>query len=500
MKFSYVALTGDNKKITGVLEADSVDTAQLELHKMGVAIIAVNEITEDEYEKLKKDQEVTKVEKGIQTFTFVAVDKEGKEIEGTIDAIDNFSAYKRLRTEYQFQVKELYISNATDEEREMAKGTLEGFEARVKDETEREVSKKTRNDDEEDIYDNKELISDIDNIIINAKDLLKTQQEIFSNDALREISTTLSELERIRTSNNIKHITEVSNNLYELISNPDKITDKTQNAAYKSIISKLEDSALVKKEFNIYKNTGIQSLLEKIAERIKNATGVKKGEKAPKPSGAIGKLKGKINKLMGQITAKKATKQKKPEKPKSDLALVISKFTDYITASTPVLKKVRKKELVKAVKTFFAKKGKNAEKPDDKTKNPEKEKEPKKQDNILAEPKKENKEAEPEKQPKKKWDFTGLFVEIDSFISWLLCFYIMYFFLVDFSFEKNIGLSREFAMKTLKSELILDITIFLLIAHFILRIRNMHFRKNFMATLFLICFGIGAYALLIVNF
>jgi hypothetical protein len=494
MKFSYVALTGDNKKITGVLESDNMEIAQSELHKMGVAIISVNDITEEEYEKLKQDQKAISIEKGIQTFTFIAEDKNKKEIEGTIDAIDASSAYKRLRTEYQFKVNELYLSSASDEEKKASKGALEGFEEILQAELERTESKKTKNEEDEGSEENKELISDIDNIIINTKELLETQQEIFSNDLIREISSTLGELERVRTSNNIKHITEVGNNLYELISNPDKIEDKTQSPKYKSILNKLQDSALVKKEFDLYKKSGMQTLFQRIAEKIKNVTESKGEEKTTgKSSGMLWKVKNKINKLMGQISQKDTAKKKKRQKkPKSKLSMLASKFMDYMTASSPVLKKVRKKEFVKALKSIISRKEKTADE-----ENVKKAAETAKKSVLETG---ENQQAVSEEKTEKKWDFTWLFVEIDSFISWLLCFYIIYFFLVNFSFEKNIGLSREFVFKTLKSDLILNITIFLLIFHFALRIRNLHFRKNFLATLFLTFLSLGVYAIIIINF
>ena len=54
MKFFYTALTTDNKKITGVLDTPDRENATAELHKMGVAILSVNEISEEEYVKFQK--------------------------------------------------------------------------------------------------------------------------------------------------------------------------------------------------------------------------------------------------------------------------------------------------------------------------------------------------------------------------------------------------------------------------------------------------------------
>ena len=69
---------------------------------------------------------------------------------------------------------------------------------------------------------------------------------------LTEIKKTLAELERVRTSNNIKHITEVSNNLYSLISHPDKMEgEAAKSPTYQALINEISDTDLVKKEFDV---------------------------------------------------------------------------------------------------------------------------------------------------------------------------------------------------------------------------------------------------------
>ena len=225
MKIAYTALTKDSKKIIGVLDVESQEAAQAELHKMGVAIISTKEVSDAEYEKLKKTQAAAKETKGIKTFTFLAIDPNGKEIEGTIDAMDEFSAYKRLRTEYQFEVKKLYKTGATEADIQKVSGQLLSFEAQLETELVKSGKEVKKEDDkdvgEEDI--NKEIIGEVDKVVINAKKALDEHKVLYSNELLKEINNTLGELQRIRTSNNIKHITEVSNDLYVLISNPDKM-------------------------------------------------------------------------------------------------------------------------------------------------------------------------------------------------------------------------------------------------------------------------------------
>jgi hypothetical protein len=513
MKFAYTALTGDNKKITGVLDVENEAAAQGELHKMGVAILQVKQITDEEYEKLKASQEAVKDEKGIQTFSFVAADPSGKEIEGTIDAEDAYSAYKRLKEEYQFRISNLFEAGATDDIKEASKAQIATFEAQLEQEkaileAQGGGEKKGDDDDEEEEETeiNKELIEEIDRVIINTKKVMETHSELFSNELIKEIENTLGTLERIRTSNNVKHITEVSNELYELVSNPDK-TEGEAGEAFHSLKDQIGDSALVRREFEIYQKalqaTGVKKVFENIAKRLKDMT-APPDEESGKPAGPIGKIKAKIHNITKGYTERKRKLareeliKKAQKKPKGKFGVFMEKFSAYMKTTNPILKKARKKEMIRAFHHLIGKETLSEKE--------ELEREAKKQ--VEKQQKAEQKEAvkavEKETRetagPKAKKNLTGFFVEVDSFLGWLLSFYIIYFYLVGFSLEKNIGLSREFILKTLKTPLILNITLLLLILHLALRIRNLHFRGKVLLSGLILITSLGAYALLVINF
>lgn len=493
MKFQYTALTRDNKKIAGVLDVPDRETAEAELHKMGVAIIGVREISAEEYERFQTEQEAIKVKKGIKAFQFLALDTNGKEVEGTIDALDDFSAYQRLREEYRFTVTNLYLSSATPEEKERAKSLITGFEdqlkraqSMVKKEEKRLTAKESEQLTEESI--NEEIVAEIDRVIINARKALEAHGDLFSIDLRSEIEATLGELERIRSSNNIKHITEVSNNLYSLLSNPDRAEgEKAQDENYQALIGEIQNSALVKKQFEIYKKaleaSGLKKIFISISNRLKDLTTPKAGEEK-KPNFAS-RFKVKLNRYLETRSQKQIAKiNLRAQKPKSPFSLFFEKLGDYFRASSPILKRTRRKELYLAFKTLIT--GKRPE--------------------VVGPTAKESKGitskpgAKTGVGPEPKKMFSGLFIEADSFVAWLLSFYIIYFFLIDFSIEKDIGLSREFIYKTLKTPLLFDISVFLLLVHFTLRFRNLHFRHNIFASLFLFFFSIGFYILLMVNF
>ncbi len=497
MKFSYTALTKDNKKIIGVFDVESQEAAQAELHKMGVAILSVNEISDEEFAKLQETQEAAKVEKGIKTFTFLAVDPNGKEVEGTIDAADDISAYRRLRTEYQFKLNNLYESTATPEQQEAGKGLIEGLEAQLEQENASKEAEGGEDKDEDSLDGESEmdevLIKEIDLVIINTKKVIEEHRELFSNELFQEIEKTLGNLERIRTSNNIKHITEVSNELYELVSNPDKAEEGELSEDFHNLKDEIGESALVKKEFELYKkaieSTGVKKIFSNIATRLKEMTEPKEeeGEEGEGPKGFVAKIKAKVHSISEKFTKKKvpnlADIKKKETKPKGKIGLFIEKMQGYFSATSPILKKTRQKEMMKALKDIFKKDHEEGQ-----------------EGTEEAEETEEGGAKKGSKKIKKGKDFTSVLVEIDSFVGWLLCFYVIYFFLVSFSLEKGIGLDKDFVFKTMKTPLILNISIFLLLMHLILRMKNLHLRKNAIAGIFLMFFGLGLYALLIVNF
>jgi hypothetical protein len=482
MKYSYTALSTDNQKLTGILDAESIEAAQEELHRMGLSIISINEISEEESETQKTVKAAEKAE-GIQTFVFEAFDRRGKEINGTIDAADDYSAYKRLITEYKFKVNSMYLTGASDAEKAEGKEKIAEFNTRMEEEgvyvsTEEEMEKADFDEAAEKI--DKKITEEIDHFIINVKKILDEYSAGFSPPFLRQIENTLGELERVRTSTNLKHISEVCNQLYELISNPDQpeTAEGSAGTNYQNILNLMKGTSLIRGDFDIHAKVAgfnkIQTLFKKIIKKLTGSELI-----AQKKETAAVKL---LNKLLTKKVKPKVlkAKPKTPEKP--GFTNTIKKIFSYLTAPNAILRKTRKQELLRAYMEW--RKPKIKEKPV-----------PVKKPAI-----KPAEELLPKSEKPSRWDFTGFFTETDSFISWLLFFYILFFFLVDFSLEKDMGLPRDFVVKTLKTPLILNITIFLLFAHLIFKLKTQYFRHNLIGSLFLIFFGFGIYALVVINF
>jgi len=493
MNFSYTALNTDNQKLTGVLDAGSIENAKEELHKMGLSIVSITPISDEELEEIKSVKKEPGTE-GILTFSFEASDPTGKIINGTIDARDSYSAYKRLVTEYKFKINELYPSGANDTEKANLKSKLVELASRLEEEgyvVSAIGGVKGEMEGESEI--DKQIVGEIDRFIVNSKKVIKEHSDKFSSLFLQQIDKTLGELERVRTSNNIKHICEISNELFELISHPDitppegSETDKI----YQNMLDSMKDSGLIKGDFDAYAKAVGLGKVKLIFSGIKRMFGVKEKPRLVKQFEEQTKspIRLFLRKLLRKSPAKK-TGEKQVQK--TGLALVIKVFFAYVTAPNAILRQARRQELREVYKAW-------------KTSKPIKGKEgaaiSKAGKEALAGQLEEDEEAEAEAEGKgSKWKMSPIFAEVDSFISWLLFFYIFYFFLVNFSLEKDIGMPRDFIIKTLKTPLILNITIFLLFTHFILKMKSSYFRNNIIGSAFLIFFGLGLYLMIIINF
>ena len=500
MKFKYTALGASNQKLEGVLDTESLDAAREELHKMGMSVVGIEEVSAEEAATLEA-QKATPApgQEGIISYFFVAKDNQGKEVNGTIDSRDPSTAYRRLRTEYRFELLDLYPQNAKDPVAESLKPKFEEWNAALEEEG-IDLSRKGSTGAKSDMEDegeemSAEVVTEIDHFIINTKKILSDFNTRYSDALLAEIQNTLGELERIRASNNLQHITKICNDLYELVSNPDAAGEAENGALnedYQKTISTLGGSGFVSNKFkfaqlhNLQKKLARFEKLQKIIARVKKIFNRRKADEIDKHYAT--KIKTRKARWLSQLTS-----SLKEEKGSSQpgILTVVSKLFAFISAPSSILRRARKQELIK---TF------NAWKEGKKQAKTAKAEAKKSASGASAAEGMTTEEAGTVLSEKPKKDFSGFFMELDSFIGWLLFFYISYFFLVSFAIEKNIGLPKEIFLKTLSSPLIVNISIFLVIAHLAFTLKLRLFRANLLGSLFLFFFCFGAYALIIVNF
>lgn len=460
MKFSYVAIGSDNQKLTGNLEAKSLEIARNQLHKMNLSVIALNKVEAHQADvaaNISKSaepiQSKVKPEAELITYYFVAKDPQGKEVNGTIDANEPYLAYKRLMTDYQFQLIELAPYSADGNHGTSLVRYFENWNQKLAEEGQNIHPQKTafvKNETEEQKPQmGDEVAAEIDQFISKTKRLLAEHSEGYSKAFLAQIEAMLGNLERIRSSNNLNHIAKVCREIYDLVSNPDLSNadkDEAKKAHYQEMIAELKENSFL----------GHETLME-----------------STKASGGLKGIRGLFSKIHGQLDQNQALPSvpttKLPVTPPKRMELLKAYFSLTIERN-PILKQAKRQAYEKLLreKEIF-----------------------KVQQSSLQ------KASHPVSGPK---DFTAMFMEIDSFVGWLLFFYLAYFFVASFSLERNIGLSQALVAKTLSSPFVINVCIFLLFSHLLLTLKIRLFRQNILGSLFLFFLGYGAYALIISNF
>ncbi len=256
MKFSYTALTGKGEKATGVLDADNPEAVKEELHKMGLSILSLEAMSDADFEAMQSKEDEHRRAAGIITFPFQAVDKSGKTVEGTIDAVNGYAAFKRLTREYGFQVSSLESASA-----EM----LKNWAQELKNEKEEPAAKSAAATELESTGPaDPKIVAAADSLIGEAKKMLEGEKTRLPSALVTEAETIVGELVRIRTSNNVKHITEVANRLYKILSGTPVFSGKT---------AALGENPLIRREFELYEKAAgakTAALWQKWIQKFKN--------------------------------------------------------------------------------------------------------------------------------------------------------------------------------------------------------------------------------------
>lgn len=479
MKLKYTALGANSQKLEGVLEAESVDAARAELHKMGLSIVGISEVSEEAFaaESLKTHE--ARGTESITAYYFLARDQQQKEVNGTIDSRDAYSAFRRLMTEYHFDVLDLYPQSAADPAAESSKSQFEPWKKRLQEEGV-DVRQKsiagTKGELDEGEKMSEEIVTEMDQFIINTKKIMNDHRDQYTEAFFTEIEKKLNELERIRASNNLKHITKVCNDLYELISNPDavKVSESGEiDRDYSDTVSRLRGNGFIANRFQFLeahrikkKAIRFERIQKVFAKILKTINRKKAGEiDAQLEQKVRGKHARWIAKLSSQIKGESGGSG-------PSLMNVIRKFFAFIGTGNNIMRRAKKQEMIKAYNEWKS---------------------------YRSEVKAKKKAGQPVPE-EAGHDFSEFFMELDSFVGWLLFFYIAYFFLVSFAIEKNVGLPKDLVMKTLASPLIVNISIFLIFAHLAFTLKVRLFRANFLGSLFLFFLSFGVYTILMVNF
>jgi len=508
MKYKYIALTKDSKKVEGVIEAVTEVFARNELHKMGLSVLDINLNKKlEQNNSIKHDDKIVKrndnkdiiltsekettnnqtEDNNIFSFYFKGIDPSGKEIDGIIDSHDRYSAYERLQNEYKFNIIEIYLENLPEiEKKNIKKEGINDLKLELATNEENKdkshsffnlflSSKKTKNkriNNEKVINEQSKNLQDkIEKLLHMAETILKKYQNKLPGEFLDQIKANIDRLSIIRMSNNFLHIKKLSDELIAMI-NPQDPTHPLYN--YQNDIEEISNKITIKNKLEE----------KQLEENINKDFSEKTNKQFKKTTKSITTLTNKLEQLF-----KKTNQIESTSRVARNIETNNSKKEYYIKLATLMGEKNKiKKEFWYLTKLLITK---HTDTDKNKVRN-EWNKARQKYKKISKEIKKLKKEQKP--------DFEFLLKEIKLFITWLLVFYLTYFFIAKTLTEKNTGLQIDFFWKSISSPFLLYtvITLFIFEAVFITKIK--FFKKNFWAGFGLITLGTIISTTIIINY
>lgn len=218
-KFRYVVINAENNQLQGTISAPDEKTARSELNELGFSIITIETINE---EAADQDKSV------LPAWEFGGTDKNNKNVAGTIQAENRYSAYQRLITEYEFDV-EYVIDNTLPEdkkEKERQKGAYD-----LSEQYSREYSVKNKETaDEKDLKEFAEtqiaLQQQIDFVLAKVKKLLDTYETVMSPEIKEKIRIKVEKILRIKNSTNLDYIRKNAQELLKLLQKEEIFLEK----------------------------------------------------------------------------------------------------------------------------------------------------------------------------------------------------------------------------------------------------------------------------------
>lgn len=230
-QYFYTVINKENKELNGTINAPDEPSARRELNALGFSILALSA-------GVASTAPAEEAVESVKKFEFSAVDKNGKKIVGTIQGEDIFPIYKRLLSEYQFDVQALYPNDLSDADKE--KAILKGVDALkdqlIEEQMSVEQSQKRQQLDEQEFLDKQaRLKTQVDFVLQKVNSILETYRDELDPATKAKIKYYVEKILRIKNSTNLDYIHQSCEEMLtylqkeEIFLNQDqRLTEKTQ--------------------------------------------------------------------------------------------------------------------------------------------------------------------------------------------------------------------------------------------------------------------------------
>lgn len=205
MQYKYNATGTQGQALSGVINAASEEEARNQLNTLGFSILEIKEVAGEE----------ATASSDLIKFEFAAVDKNGKQIKGTIPAKTPTLAYERLRKEYGFTLTELKSEN---DPTPIPLAELQNAYELQKNQ--KPLHEAVGLEEDPAFLEEKEiLLKQVDMVFQKIKALLAHYETILSPEKRADIEGNMDKLLRIKGSNNLDYIRNTCTDLLKQIQN-----------------------------------------------------------------------------------------------------------------------------------------------------------------------------------------------------------------------------------------------------------------------------------------
>ncbi len=206
-KFTYTVVNKENQQLNGSINATDIKQARDELNNLGLSVITIEEIQDAQ----KPLDEVTG-----DSYDFEALDKTGRKVSGRIKDEDYYHAFVRLRTEYNFDVINLYREGATPEEQATAKTkTLPEFTERFQQEFGEINNTAALGDAFE--KQREYLEHQVEFVLKKVEDYLQKFAGEVKPEEEKKLREQMDKIKLVKTSTNLEHVQQLCQELLEKV-------------------------------------------------------------------------------------------------------------------------------------------------------------------------------------------------------------------------------------------------------------------------------------------
>lgn len=460
--FKYIIVNKDNKQLTGVVDAPSIETARQDLQELGFSIVSIEEIKEKE-----KDE-------GGVIFEFKGIDKENRKISGTIKSESRFQAFKRLISEYELDVRYVVQSNLKPKDKtkqieEGVKDLMKNYQEEIRKKTDLFHKKKLKQVDRNFEKQKALVMRQVDFVLNRVNESVDTFAKDLNADDKQRIKDYVNKILRLKNTTNLEYLKKSTEDLLKFLQKAEifvnkktKIKDKLKlYADSMDMIDHIDKG----KDFGIYQDLEEQ-ILRWQSEHIK---GKKKNEIS---------IFDKIKSIYYGILLKIIHQPEEIREINKELEFLNRELKQYYNVYLKSKDANYKKEAIKSIKKLRERKSELKE--------------------NLNKLKKEDSKRNKEEGELNL--FEKIIEVINGVTGWLLFFYLVYYFVSGIIISKNI-IFEFYEIPSIfflfQSGLIKYILPIVFLLHVITSVKLYFFKKNLIADMILYP-GFAIIALIIV--